>query len=148
MPIKSYYVKFILQSQFSSNHNVNKFHVFNMKKKIKMMMPMLERVPNFQDFQIIFKTTKLDRGLDDTPLTDDNITKFGRDIWDALLNDSESEHCFFFTFAEYMGALRDSNSGFDHQLQADTDGLYTGCIWQTSTMKDNFDRFCGFLTSV
>ena len=46
-----------------------------MKKRIKMMMPMLERVSTFQDFQRIFKTTKLERGLDDTPLTDDNIAE-------------------------------------------------------------------------
>ena len=68
-----------------------------------------------------------------------------RDIWDELLNDSESEHCFF-TFAEYMEALRDSNVGFDYQLLADSNGRHTGCIWQTSTMKDNFDRFGGFLS--
>ena len=60
------------------------------------MMPMLERVSNFQDFQRIFKTTKLDRGLDDTPLTDDNIAELGRDIWDELLNDSEST--LFFSY--------------------------------------------------
>ena len=52
------------------------------------MMPMLERVLNFQDFQQVFKTTKLNRGLEDTPLTDDNIAGLGRDIWDELLKDS------------------------------------------------------------
>jgi len=145
MSLKSYYVKSILQSQFPSNHNVTKYHVFNMKKRIKMMMPMLENVSTFQDFQRIFKTTKLDRGLDDSPLTDDNIEELGRDIWDELLNNSESEHCFF-TFAEYMQSLQDSNSGFDYQLLADSNGRYTGCIWQTSTMKDNFDRFGGFVS--
>ena len=56
---------------------------------------MLKRVSTFHDFQHIFKTTKLDRGLDDTSLTDDNIAELGRDIWDELLNDSKSEHCFF-----------------------------------------------------
>ena len=40
MSLKSYYVKTILQSQFPTNHNVTKFHVFNMKKRIKMMMPL------------------------------------------------------------------------------------------------------------
>ena len=145
MSLKSYYVKSILQSQFPSNHNVTKFHVFNMKKRIKKMMPMLERVSTFQDFQRIFKTTKLERGLDDSPLTDDNIEELGREIWDELLNNSESEHCFF-TFAEYIQSLQDSNSGFDYQLLADSNGRYTGCIWQTSTMKDNFDRFGGFVS--
>ena len=41
-----------------------------------MMMPMLKRVSSFQDFQQIFKTTKLDRGLDDTPLTEDSNSGF------------------------------------------------------------------------
>ena len=145
MSLKSYYVKSILQSQFPTNHNVTKFHVFNMKKRIKKMVPMLERVSNFQDFQRVFKTTKLERGLDDAPLSDDNIAELGRDIWDELLNDSESEQCFF-TFAEYMEALRQSNIGFDYQLLQDTNGRYTGCIWQTATMKDNFDMFGGFLS--
>ena len=45
-----------------------------------------------------------------------------------------------------MEALRESNVGFDYQLLADTNGRYTGCIWQTSTMKDNFDRFGSFLS--
>ena len=49
----------------------------------------------------------------------------------------------FFTFYEYMEALRESNVGFDYQLLADTNGRYTGCIWQTSTKKGNFDKFGG-----
>ena len=78
-------------------------------------------------------------------MTDDNIAELGRDIWDELLNDSESKHCFF-TFAEYMEALQDSNIGFDYQLLVDSNGRHIGCIWQTSTMKDNFDRFGGYLS--
>ena len=34
----------------------------------------------------------------------------------------------------------------DSNIMADNNGRYTGCIWQTSTMKDNFDRFGGFLS--
>ncbi len=45
-----------------------------------MMIQMLERVSSFLDFQKIFKTNKLGRGLDDTPLTDDNIAELGREI--------------------------------------------------------------------
>ena len=73
------------------------------------------------------------------------IAELGRDIWDELLNDSESKH-WFFTFSEYIEALRDSNVGFDYQLLEDTNGRCTSCIWQISTMKDNFDRFGGFLS--
>ena len=57
----------------------------------------------------------------------------------------QKQSIVFFTFVEYMEALRESNIGFDYQLLADTNGRCTGCIWQTSTMKDNFDRFGCFL---
>ena len=58
----------------------------------------------------------------------------------------QKQSIVFFTFVEYMEALRESNIGFDYQLLADTNGRCTGCIWQTSTMKDNFDRFGVFFS--
>ena len=82
-----------------------------MKKKIKQMMPMLEKVSSSQDFQILFKTTKFkttkfDRGLDDSPLTDDNIAELGRDTGDELLIESKSEHCFFHVCRLYYGDVK------------------------------------------
>ena len=88
------------------------------------MMTMLDRVPNFEHFQQLFKTTKLGSWLDDISLTDDNIAELGKDIWDKLLNNSESEHCCS-TFAEYIEVLQDSNVGFDYQLLSDSNGKYT-----------------------
>ena len=78
-------------------------------------------------------------------LTDDNIAELGKNIWDKLLNDSESEHCSC-TFAEYIEVLQDSNVGFDYQLISDTKGGDTIYNWQTSTMKDNFDTYGGILS--
>ena len=45
-----------------------------------------------------------------------------------------------------MEALQDGNIDFNYQLLADTNGRCTGCIWQSSTMKDNFDRFGVFFS--
>ena len=70
------------------------------------MMPMLERLSSSQDFQILFKTTKLDRGLDDSPLTDDNISELGRDTSDELLIESESEHYFFYVCRLYYRDIK------------------------------------------
>ena len=41
---------------------------------------MLERVFNFQDFQQVFKTTKLARDKGDMSLSDDSIAELGREI--------------------------------------------------------------------
>ena len=43
----------------------------------------------------------------------------GKDLWIEIMND-------------------DNNT--------DTKGRITGCIWQTSIMRDNFERFGGFIS--
>ena len=40
-----------------------------------------------------------------------------------------------------MKLLHDANEGFE--LFIDSSGTYTGCLWQTAIMHDNFDGFGG-----
>ena len=68
VPLKSYYVNSILHSQFPTNRNMTYVHVFHMKKRIRIMMIMLDGVPNFQYFQQVFRTTNLGSWLDDISL--------------------------------------------------------------------------------
>ena len=36
---------------------------------------------NFKDFQNMFKTARLHNGIDDIPLTEDNIAQMGKELW-------------------------------------------------------------------
>ena len=40
-----------------------------------------------------------------------------------------------------MELLAGKNRGFAFQMLQDQDGKYLGCLWQTATMRDNFERF-------
>ena len=49
------------------------------------------------------------------------------------------------TFKEHVKLLKMSNKGFRYQLFYDTTDKCTGCVWQTATMRDNFERHGGFV---
>ena len=45
-----------------------------------------------------------------------------------------------------MISLQQNNNGFSVTFLQDSNGRYTGCIWQTAIMRDNFERFGTFIS--
>ena len=66
---------------------------------------------NFEDFQYMFKTTRLHNGIDDISLTDNNIAQMGRELWIEIMNDDNCQDSIM-TFQEYMLNLEENNKGF------------------------------------
>ena len=54
---------------------------------------------NFKDFQDMFKTTSLHNGIDDIPLTEDNIAQMGKEMWIETMNDDNCQDSII-TFQE------------------------------------------------
>ena len=52
-----------------------------MKNRIKTIIPRMHNCDSFNDFQDMFKTFRLHVGVDDIPLTDDNIVQMGKELW-------------------------------------------------------------------
>ena len=48
------------------------------------------------------------------------------------------------TFKEHVELLKKINQGFRYELFHNIEVKFTGCVWQTATMRDNFERFGGF----
>ena len=143
--LKSCIIKATLKEQFPANKNVTKHHVFNVKRRIQSILPLMKNVKSYNDFKSLCNTSNLDLGLDNNPLTDDDISEMARDLWQEFMADDANEDSMV-TFTEYMEILREHNSGFRYVLLQDKSGKYTGCLWQTATMRDSFERFGGFIS--
>lgn len=141
--IKSSTIKAILKEQFPSNKNVTSHHVFNMKKKLRDILPLMQDVESFKDFQHLCNTSNLVAGLEDIPLSDDNAAQVGKEVWEEIMSNDYDDDVLI-TFKEFMSMMEAGNAGFRYQMFYDTTGRCTGCVWQTATMRDNFDRFGGF----
>ena len=117
-----------------------------MENRIKSIMSRMHNFDSFNDFKDMLKTSRLHVGVDDIPLTDDNIAQMKKDLWLEIMNDDNCEDSIL-TFQEYMLSLESNNKGFAVTLLkcAET-GRLTGCIWQTAIMRDNFEQFGGFFS--
>ena len=100
---------------------------------------------SFQDFVNIFNTSKLSNGIDNTPLTADNIVQMGKDLWLEIMNDDDNIDTIL-KFQEDMLSLECQNEGFAVTFVRSNQGCITYCIWQTATMRGNFERFGGFMS--
>ena len=49
-----------------------------MKNRVKNLLTRMNECQTFQDFQNIYKTSKLHTGIDDIPLTNDNKSTNGK----------------------------------------------------------------------
>ena len=143
--VPSSMVKQILSTQFPANKNVTNRHVYWMKNRIKALLPRMNDCDTFQDFKSIYKTSKLHTGIDDIPLSDDNIAQMGKDLWLEIMNDDNCQDSMI-TFKEYMLNLKDQNEGFAVTFLKSDKNRLTGCIWQTAIMRDNFERFGGYIS--
>ena len=105
----------------------------------------MKGIDSFNDFSAMLKSSQLEVGLDDSPLTNDNIAEMAQELWMNTMNQAPSDNAFA-TFQEYIKLLKQANQGFQYELLQDSSGKCTGCLWQTAVMRDNFDRFGGFLS--
>ena len=65
----------------------------------------------FQDFQNIFKTTKLHVvGIDDVPLTEDKIAQMWKNLWLKMMNDDNCQDSIIL-FQEHMTSLEQNKRG-------------------------------------
>ena len=65
-------------------------------------------------------------------------------MWKDLMNEKSGEDTFC-TFFEYMQLMKQNNKGFQYQFLENNVGRITGCVWQTAVMRDNFERFGGYI---
>ena len=48
-------------------------------------------------------------------------------------------------FLEYLDMIANKAKGFVYEIGRDGGGAVVGAVWQTATMRDNFERFGDFI---
>ena len=60
-------------------------------------------------------------------------------------NKHDEEEYALISFSDYLKILSERAVGFAYELAYDSEGTINGAVWQTATMRDNFERFGGFI---
>ena len=85
-----------------------------MKKKIRQIIPYMNNITNFFDFQSFFSSSKLEIGADNIPMPDDNIVATSKEVWTDIIDEKGNDEKFFLIFIEFMKLLQESNQGFQY----------------------------------
>ena len=101
---------------------------------------------DFRLFKTHYDAADLKIGLDNAPLTDDDVAQMARALWDDFANDKVGGNIDAFgIFEDFLELLSKTNKGFVYELLVDDSGKCNGCLWQTTVMRDNMERFGSFL---
>ena len=142
--LKSNIVKPYLQTAFPRNKNATKHNIWSLKRKIKEISKEVGTLDDFVTFEAKFKSSNLEVGIEDMSSYDDDVAEIGQEMWKDLMNEKSGEDTFC-TFFEYMQLMKQNNKGFQYQFLENNVGTITGCVWQTAVMRDNFERFGGYI---
>ena len=87
------------------------------------------------------KNSNLVKGLDENIITEEETIELANETWQDLINKGESsDKERLFQFSDYLVFLSDRSKGFACKLAHDSDGGTNGVVWQTATMRSNFER--------
>ena len=144
--LKAASIKSVLTPIWPTNKNISKYDVFNIKRKIKLILPKLQKYDSFELFQKNINTSTLFDGIDDCNMSDDDAINMATEIWSNLFNGREEDGSdSLLHFKDYFEVLAENAKGFSYQFAFDSEGVINGVVWQTATMRDNFERFGGFI---
>ena len=133
-----------LQISFPKNKNVTKYNIWSLKRKIKEISKEVGSLDDFVTFEAKFKTSNLEVGIEDMSSCNDNIAEIGQEMRKDLMNEKSGGDTFC-TFVEYMQLIAENNKGFQYQFLQNNLGTITGYVWQISVMRDDFERFGGYI---
>ena len=100
---------------------------------------MFDNTANLKYFELAISASDIEMGLDNVSLNDDDAHEVASDSWKELIFSNNKQDML--SFVEFMELVKKANIGFEFTMLQDSSGKYTGFMWQTSVMRNNFERF-------
>ena len=135
-------IRIIAGDALPLNKRLTSQDVFNIKTKINRLVPLMRGCKDYETFRELMNTPRSGTNAlhaDNSIVTPDEATVIHSSVWREVMNNNyeDSRNCLN-SFTEYMETMKLRDKDFEHEILTDTNGEITGCIWMTSTMRNNF----------
>ena len=84
--------------------------MLSMRRKVISMLPSMASVHSFKEFQSLCGTSNIEPGLDNTPISDGNVTIFAKEIREQIMSNDPNEDAIV-AFKERMELLKIATRG-------------------------------------
>ena len=141
-------IKRVLTPIWPKKKIISKHDVWYVKKKVTKLLPILRDNQDYEDFRLHANDSILLGGIDDEDnLDDDEAHKMAKEAWLDILSEECAQGDHLLSLRLYLDLIRENAKGFAYELAVDDEGGLNGAVWQTATMRDNFERFGGYIAS-
>ncbi len=131
----------------------SKYDVFNVRVKVMRLLPVYRRVDgDYEQFKEVVNAGHLLDGIEnEIDIDDDEAYELAQSLWLEVSGSSVSKEGELFSFIEYLELIKSKAKGFAYQLAEMPSNTsqwgkkLIGVIWQTSTMRRNFELFGDFV---
>ena len=144
-------IKQVLRPTWPSGKNITRHDVFNVRVRVRRMLPVFRQTNgHYADFKSVANSNDLLLGIDDIPtIDDDEAYHLAQDMWQEIDDHNGNRDDNIFSFIDYLQLIKSKAKGFAYKLardhNGDDNGKLVGVIWQTATMRKNFELFGGYI---
>ena len=153
--LRSQLIKHVLEPVWPKSKNITKHDCFNMRVRVNRLMPIYKSTDgNYTDFQEVANANDLLDGIDNAPtLDDDEAYALAQSLWLEVMSTMNDEEDMIFSFIDYLELIKTRAKGFVYRLASSENNMggersrkkLLGVIWQTATMRRNFELFGGYI---
>ena len=129
------------------NKDITTNDVFYIRDKVKKLMPTLRANPEYDAFKEAANDSELLAGIDnEMDIDDDMAHQLAKETWLDILQEKGDNSESILTFKKYLDLIQANAKGFVYELARDVKGNTFGVVWQTATMRANFERFGSYIS--
>ena len=140
-------IKIVIRPIWPRKKDIKFRNVFYICEKVRQMLPLLDYNAGYNSFSEIFNNRILLDGIDDQiELDDDLANELAKDIWTVVLRYNMDNPDSTLTFSQYTKPISANAKYFFYELALDDRRKVNGVVWQTSTMRANFEIFGSFIS--
>ncbi|KAK1748651.1 hypothetical protein QTG54_000590 [Skeletonema marinoi] len=143
-------IKKVVGPVWPKNKVFTKNNVFNIRVRVKRSLAAFKSANgDYEDFKQMVNASDLLSGIDDeVSLNDDEAVEMAQSLWAEVMNDVDKDEVLF-SFIDYLELISVRAKGFVYELAEDKTKVgrkrVVGVIWQTATMRKNFELFGNFI---
>ena len=145
----------VIEPVWPKSKNVTKHDCWNMRIRVNRLMPIYKATDgNYDKFKEVANANDLLDGIDNAPtLDDDEAYDLAQSLWLEVTNTTKNTEEAIFSFIDYLELIKSRAKGFVYCLAGEDISVpgqgnrrkLLGVLWQTATMRRNYELFGGYL---
>jgi hypothetical protein len=140
-------IRSVVQPLMPSQKELTYRNLFYIRAKIHKILPHYEKHPDYASFAETMDDGVFLDGIDnDFDLDDDHATQLATELWLEILGGNEDSSDTIINIQQYMELIASKAKGFVYAFALDSEGKANGLVWQTATMRRNFEIWGIFCT--